>query len=145
MAVSKRTRFEIFKRDKFTCQYCGRRPPDVVLEVDHIVPKVEDGDDDPPNLTTSCQACNRGKAGIPLNKVAPALGELEQLEALQEMAERRLALERQIAFTQQTKELDEKAVDTIGGWWEEALGTLESFERPSILQFLNHLNIEEDK
>jgi 5-methylcytosine-specific restriction endonuclease McrA len=26
MAVSKRTRFEVFKRDRFTCQYCGKRP-----------------------------------------------------------------------------------------------------------------------
>jgi 5-methylcytosine-specific restriction endonuclease McrA len=38
LAVSVRTRFEVFKRDDFTCQYCGRKSPDVVLEADHIVP-----------------------------------------------------------------------------------------------------------
>jgi hypothetical protein len=30
MALSVRTRFEVFKRDEFTCQYCGRKSPDVV-------------------------------------------------------------------------------------------------------------------
>lgn len=32
-------RFDVFKRDKFQCVYCGRMPPDVTLEVDHIIPK----------------------------------------------------------------------------------------------------------
>jgi len=36
MAISKRDRFEVFKRDKFTCQYCGKAAPDVVLHIDHI-------------------------------------------------------------------------------------------------------------
>lgn len=36
-ALSNRTRFEVFKRDKFTCQYCGAKAPDVVLQCDHIV------------------------------------------------------------------------------------------------------------
>ena len=36
--ISKALRFEVFKRDSFTCQYCGRSAPEVVLEVDHIVP-----------------------------------------------------------------------------------------------------------
>jgi hypothetical protein len=69
MAVSVRTRFEVFKRDGFGCKYCGRRSPEVVLEVDHIVPVCEGGTDDPINLTTSCWDCNRGKAGVPLAEV----------------------------------------------------------------------------
>lgn len=36
--ISKKTRFEVFKRDSFTCQYCGRTAPDVILEIDHINP-----------------------------------------------------------------------------------------------------------
>jgi 5-methylcytosine-specific restriction endonuclease McrA len=33
--ISKSTRFDIFNRDAFTCQYCGRMPPVVMLEIDH--------------------------------------------------------------------------------------------------------------
>lgn len=68
MAVSVRTRFEIFKRDNFTCRYCGRVSPDVVLEVDHIIPVCEGGTDDPINLATACWECNHGKSGIPLSE-----------------------------------------------------------------------------
>jgi len=67
--LSVRTRFEIFKRDDFTCQYCGRRSPEVVLELDHIVPVCQGGSDDPINLLTCCWDCNRGKAGVPLNRI----------------------------------------------------------------------------
>ena len=67
MALSVRTRFEILKRDRFTCRYCGRLSPNVLLEVDHIVPLCEGGTDDPINLAVSCWECNRGKAGIPLS------------------------------------------------------------------------------
>ncbi len=57
-------RYKIFKRDKFTCQYCGQKAPDVKLEVDHIVPTYEGGTDDEDNLITSCWACNKGKESL---------------------------------------------------------------------------------
>jgi hypothetical protein len=63
VAVSKKKRFEVFKRDKFVCQYCGQSPPDVILECDHIAPRCEGGSDDYSNLITSCFDCNRGKSG----------------------------------------------------------------------------------
>ncbi|MEN6290684.1 MAG: HNH endonuclease [Methanobacterium sp.] len=59
--VHQKIRFRILHRDNFTCQYCGRRAPEVVLEVDHIVPLSKGGKDDDENLTTSCRECNRGK------------------------------------------------------------------------------------
>ena len=61
MPPSKRVRFDVFKRDEFTCQYCGRRTPDVILHVDHIIPRVDGGGDEIDNLTTSCEDCNLGK------------------------------------------------------------------------------------
>ena len=69
MAVSVRTRFEVLKRDGFTCRYCGRSTPDVVLEIDHIVPVFDGGSDDPINLAVSCWECNRGKSGLRLSDV----------------------------------------------------------------------------
>lgn len=70
--ISVRARFEIFKRDSFTCRYCGRTSPEVVLEVDHVVPLCEGGSSDAINLVTACWECNRGKGGIPLNEVMDA-------------------------------------------------------------------------
>lgn len=60
--VSKSLRFEVFQRDKHTCQYCGRKVPEVVLEVDHLFPVAKGGTDDFDNLITSCEDCNRGKS-----------------------------------------------------------------------------------
>lgn len=60
--LSKMVRFAVFKRDLFVCQYCGRHPPEVVLEIDHIIPVASGGSDKEHNLLTSCFDCNRGKA-----------------------------------------------------------------------------------
>lgn len=49
------------ERDKHTCQSCGRKAPEVVLEVDHLLPVAKGGTDDFDNLITSCKDCNRGK------------------------------------------------------------------------------------
>jgi len=59
--ISPRLRFEILKRDNFTCQYCGRKAPEVELEVDHIEPYSKTKDNSPENLITACKECNRGK------------------------------------------------------------------------------------
>jgi len=122
MAISKRVRFEVFKRDRFTCQYCGRRPPDVMLEVDHVVPRVEGGGDEIENLTTSCVPCNRGKAGIPLGSVAPALEELELMAAMQEMLERKLGLDQQIRLARAREKSEAEALDLCLEWWLQAFG-----------------------
>lgn len=61
MSISARQRFLILRRDGFTCQYCGQKPPSVKLEVDHIEPKSKGGGDEDENLITACFECNRGK------------------------------------------------------------------------------------
>jgi hypothetical protein len=61
MAVSKRLRYEILRRDNNTCRYCGGRAPDVVLTVDHVTPTALGGSDDPSNLVAACKDCNAGK------------------------------------------------------------------------------------
>lgn len=65
MAVSKRLRFEILRRDNHQCRYCGAKAPDVPLRVDHVIPVALGGTDDPTNLVTACEPCNTGKSSIP--------------------------------------------------------------------------------
>lgn len=80
--MTKKIRFEVFKRDGFKCAYCGKAPPDVLLEIDHINPKSKGGEDDINNLLTSCFDCNRGKKAIPLDIIPSKL--VENLEILKE-------------------------------------------------------------
>lgn len=55
----------IFRRDNFTCQYCGRRGGD--LECDHVHPVAFGGETVAANLLTSCLDCNRSKGCAPLS------------------------------------------------------------------------------
>ena len=71
--ISKTLRFEIFKRDSFTCQYCGSHPPAVVLEIDHIVPVASGGGNEMDNLISACFACNRGKSARSLSSIPQSL------------------------------------------------------------------------
>ncbi len=71
MAVSKRLRYEILRRDNHTCRYCGAAAPDVPLRVDHVTPVALGGSDKPENLVTSCEPCNSGKSSTIPGIVAP--------------------------------------------------------------------------
>ncbi|MCK9350869.1 MAG: HNH endonuclease [Clostridiales bacterium] len=73
--LSKKVRFEVFKRDSFKCAYCGKSPPAVTLEVDHIVPVADGGENDMSNLITSCHDCNSGKGAVPLSRVPQQLSD----------------------------------------------------------------------
>jgi len=79
-AISKKLRFEIFKRDLFTCQYCGAKPPTVILEVDHVIPVASGGENQEDNLLTSCFDCNRGKGARLLTEAPEALAEKIKLK-----------------------------------------------------------------
>ncbi len=69
MTVSLKLRFEVFKKNDFTCQYCGRKTPEVILELEHIIPISKGGTDELDNLTTSCFECNRGKGASLLDTI----------------------------------------------------------------------------
>lgn len=60
--VSRRLRFEVLRRDGYTCRYCGAQAPDVPLTVDHVIPRTLGGATEPSNLVTACRDCNNGKA-----------------------------------------------------------------------------------
>ena len=86
-AIPKKTRFEVLKRDKFTCQYCGAKAPDVVLHIDHIKPVAHDGDNDIMNLVTACEECNLGKGARELSDDSAVVIKRNQAEALAERRE----------------------------------------------------------
>ena len=64
--IDRATRFRILMAAGFLCQYCGRCPPEIVLEVDHIVPRSQGGSNRRKNLVAACFDCNRGKRDKPL-------------------------------------------------------------------------------
>lgn len=76
MALGARLRFEILRRDDYTCRYCGATAPDVRLTVDHVVPRALGGTDTPDNLAASCSDCNAGKASL-----GPSESVVEQVSA----------------------------------------------------------------
>lgn len=114
MSLNPKHRFEIFKRDSFVCQYCGRKPPTVILQVDHVVAIANGGSDDDGNLITSCRECNLGKGARPIElAVAPMRldtgdrsEKLEQLKAYQ-------------SFIAEEFKLNEEWADTAEELWSK--------------------------
>ena len=108
--ISKKLRFEVFKRDSFRCQYCGRSAPDVILEVDHIVPVAKGGKNDVMNLITSCRDCNRGKGKKMLTENEVMAKQKAQLD---ELNERREQMEMMIKWRTDLKYIERQQVDAI--------------------------------
>jgi hypothetical protein len=133
-------RFDVFKRDGFTCQYCGRNPPAVVLEVDHVHPKAKGGRDQIDNLLTACFDCNRGKRDGLLH-AAPASIE-EKAAALKEKRKQLRAFNK--LLEDQAADLD-RGVDRVDAvlqqFHPQAYFSAES--RASIKQFLQKLPEQE--
>ncbi len=57
------SRINVFARDKYTCQYCGAKPPRSQLNLDHVVPRSHGGRTSWENVVCSCVDCNRRKGG----------------------------------------------------------------------------------
>lgn len=139
-ALTQRARFEVFKRDGFTCQYCGSTPPAVTLEVDHIVAVSNGGDNDQDNLVTSCFNCNRGKSDVPLDAIP---------ETLKEKAARVKEAEAQVQAYYQTLQSRKDRVDRESWEIAEILSPgcgksgFSIAYRKSIVNFLSRLDFYE--
>lgn len=137
MAISKKIRFEVFKRDGFKCGYCGKSPPTVILEIDHIDPKSKGGKDDINNLLTSCFDCNRGKTNTPLNRITPQLS--ENLEILKEKEDQ---LKEYRNFVRRVEQRVGKDIDDINQIYIDAFPgwqLSDTFKNVSIRRFLTLL------
>jgi hypothetical protein len=116
--ISKGKRFEIFARDGFTCQYCGLRPPDVILEVDHIEPVAGGGSNDDVNLITSCFDCNRGKRAKRLGDIRPRPdADIEYLKIEQE----RMEVQRYLDAKKARDKAFQRLVASLNATWSECL------------------------
>lgn len=120
MALSVRTRFEVFKRDDFTCRYCGGKSPAVVLQVDHIIAVCNGGTDDPINLVTSCWACNSGKSGVPLAEVMT--GEDPHDKAIELLEKRRQLEEYNLVLAEDRSRREETVWELWRYWVRERCG-----------------------
>jgi hypothetical protein len=117
--IRKSVRFEVFKRDSFTCQYCGQKSPDVVLEIDHITPVADGGTNDILNLVTACRPCNAGKSDRKLSDASAIERRRTQLEDLEE---RRQQLEMLHQWHMSLVDLNDQAVDMAQSLWFESIG-----------------------
>lgn len=57
------SRFNIYARDKCTCQFCGSKLPRQELNLDHVIPRSRGGTSTWENVVCSCHYCNRRKGG----------------------------------------------------------------------------------
>jgi hypothetical protein len=144
-ALGKRMRFEIFKRDSFTCQYCGRKPPEVMLHVDHILAVANGGGNAEDNLLTSCADCNLGKSAVPMERIKAPINfsaedkqeKIDQLEAYR-------------AFLQSERNLMDTCKNDVCNRWATFEGKDPDAEEwmlpaqlgPAVVKFLNRLPFE---
>jgi hypothetical protein len=111
VAISKRLRYEVFRRDDFTCRYCGAKPPEAQLRPDHVIPVALGGTDDPSNLVAACEDCNGGKSSTTPD--APLVAEVAD-RALEWAAAMRQAQARMLADLK-AREADRAQFQE---WWD---------------------------
>lgn len=116
--VSKKMRFEVFKRDSFKCQYCGKSAPDVILNVDHIKPVAAGGKNTMTNLITACFDCNMGKKDRLLDDNSMLEKQKKQME---ELNERRQQLEMMMKWREELVNLEEEQLEFAASRWHELM------------------------
>lgn len=117
-ALTKKLRFEVFKRDSFTCQYCGRKAPDILLHIDHIEPVAKGRTNDILNLITSCVDCNSGKSDRQLSDTTVIDKQRQQLEDLQERKEQ---IELMFQWQKGLLDIDDDVTTQLADYWAEQI------------------------
>jgi 5-methylcytosine-specific restriction endonuclease McrA len=67
------SRRNLYRRDQFTCQYCGSRPGAADLTIDHVVPRSQGGRTSWQNCVLACVGCNKRKAHRSLDESGMSL------------------------------------------------------------------------
>jgi hypothetical protein len=130
MAVSKRLRYEVLRRDNHACRYCGASAPDATLTVDHVLPIALGGTDTADNLVAACVDCNIGKSSSSpeAQVVADVAAEALRWKAVTEEANRQLR-EKRDAQQQFAREAQALWDEWCGRWNQprNAWGTFEQW------------------
>ena len=137
--ISKKLRFEIFKRDNFCCAYCGQRPPQTTLEVDHIRPVADGGGNEETNLVTSCFECNRGKSDRLLTSIPESLS--DKAKRIKE-CEEQLSAYRKITETQKDR-IESDCWQVVHAIFGEETNKLRADWFSSIKRFLSSLELDD--
>jgi hypothetical protein len=137
IALSKKTRFEIFKRDSFNCRYCGSGTANgSILNVDHVIPVSKGGTNDMENLVTSCFECNSGKSNRSLN-------DLKSVKNTVDVKDFKNQVKEYFNFIKQKQSTIDQTVDLI---LENIGNPKEDFDlkqRQSIRVFLKKISVSE--
>jgi len=136
--IGKSLRFKVFKRDLFSCQYCGATPPSVVLEVDHIHPVSKGGGNSIDNLITACFDCNRGKSAGLLTSIPQSVAEKAELLA-EKMAQLK-AFEKAVRAKRKGEEGQIDEVEDIFRGYFDGYSFKPKF-RESVRVFLQHMSV----
>jgi len=140
-AIGKKLRFEVFKRDGFKCQYCGKSAPDVVLHVDHVNPVSKGGGADILNLITSCQDCNLGKGARELSDDSVLQKQKQQLE---ELNEKRQQLEMMLKWRKEITNLAEIQLGEVVNLFSVLTGNgVTDYGKGEIKRWLKKYSLEE--
>lgn len=108
--IGKKLRAEVFKRDSFCCQYCGRSAPDVILEVDHLKPIPEGGKNEMRNLITTCRECIRGKENARKDNSQMVIA---RKAAMDDWNEKRFQMEMMLQWKRESEKLMDEQIDLI--------------------------------
>jgi hypothetical protein len=116
VSISRRLRFQILRRDNHACRYCGASAPDVMLEVDHVVPRALGGRDEPSNLVAACDDCNGGEGALPVD--SPLVDDA-RTDTLRWMAARHRAL---AEFSAEISRVESGEIDFTVYWVDACKG-----------------------
>jgi len=98
--------------------YCGRKAPEVILEIDHIDPVANGGSNDILNLLSACKGCNAGKSDKQLTETAILDKQRAQLDELQE---RREQIDMMFKWQQGLASLEDDVIERLGKLWSDSV------------------------
>jgi len=135
-AISKKTRFEVFKRDAFACQYCGAHPPGALLHVDHILAVAAGGTNVIDNLITACAPCNLGKGARDLKAAPQSLA-----DKAKEVQEREAQLAGYQAIFEAKRQRIEDETWRVLGYLYPGQNTVPRDSHVSVKRFIERLGV----